>query len=279
MSETPASRLYHPAVTAALAGTKWETPIEVQLSALNVDPRYQSPFSESRARGLARNFRRDAACAIVVSLREDGTLWIIDGQHRVGAAKKVLLKTILAWVYVGLSLKEEAALFAELNTQRKSPTSRAVFNALLCADQEPYISIHQTVREAGLTLSLTNTKGSHSIVCIGTVVSIWRSGGKERLSRVLNIAKAAWPSDDRAFDSYILAGLSHLIKAVDGKHSDERLAQRLSIVAPELLVRGGVLRKHDSGDEMGRCVGFVMLKHVEKRMRRANRSGSYEDAA
>lgn len=274
MASTPQSgkRLYHPDVTAALLSKRWESPTEVNLCDLNVDSRYQAPLSETRARAIAAAFRRESATAIVVSMRDDGTLWIIDGQTRAAAARKVALKTILAWVYTGLSLEEEAALYADANTVRKTPSSKSVFRARLLACEEPYVSINKLVEEAGLSLSLTNTKSSRSIACVGTIVQIWKSGKAEVLSRVLTIACAAWPETDRAFDAYILAGLASLLKMVGAGRSDVWLAERLSLMAPELICRKAALRKHDTGDEMGRCAAQVMLQHVEKRMRRANRT-------
>jgi len=49
---------------------------------------------------------------IRISKREDGTLWVVDGAHRVQAARRLRLDTIPAMIYEGLTVEEEKYMFA-----------------------------------------------------------------------------------------------------------------------------------------------------------------------
>jgi len=53
--------------------------------------------------------------AIIVNRRQDGTLSVIDGQHRAAAAKQLGWETLTCIVVEGLSVQEEALACYHLN--------------------------------------------------------------------------------------------------------------------------------------------------------------------
>src|ERR1700733_1165898 len=67
---------------------------------------YQRPISESRVESLVENFDAGEARDIYVSEREDGTRWVLDGQHTLEALKRVGLKKRSCRVFRGLSVAQ-----------------------------------------------------------------------------------------------------------------------------------------------------------------------------
>lgn len=96
--------------TAVEIGNKIFCCIPVKL--LRIDHEmYQRPLQKS-FKHLLDNWDSDKCDPITVNYRSDGFFYIINGQHRETAAEMLGINQIVCDVFVGLSLKEEAELFA-----------------------------------------------------------------------------------------------------------------------------------------------------------------------
>lgn len=94
---------------------------EVSVSDLNIDPQAQRTLNERRAQNIANNMVREAIGSIIVSKRDDGDLYIVDGQHRWRACVLAGISTIRADVHQGLTQPEEAILFLIKNRESHKP--------------------------------------------------------------------------------------------------------------------------------------------------------------
>jgi hypothetical protein len=72
---------------------------------------YQRPLQRS-FQHIMDNWDNDKCDPITVNYRNDGYFYVINGQHRTEAAKRRNIDSIVCDVFVGLTLKEEAELFA-----------------------------------------------------------------------------------------------------------------------------------------------------------------------
>ena len=96
--------------TAVEIGNKIFCYIPVRL--LRIDHEmYQRPLQKN-FKYLLDNWDSDKCDPITVNYRSDGYWYIINGQHRTEAAKAKGVNQIVCDVFVGLTLKEEADLFA-----------------------------------------------------------------------------------------------------------------------------------------------------------------------
>ena len=92
----------------------------IPIAEMKVDSSYQRLADEKRAKKIADNWDDMKANLIHVSHRADG-YYVIDGNHTRLAYMKIGGKQLPCRVYEGLSVKEEARLFYELNNSQKSP--------------------------------------------------------------------------------------------------------------------------------------------------------------
>ena len=74
----------------------------LSIDELNVDHTYQRDLDQTLAQKIARDYDIVAVDPIIVSMRSDGSLWIVNGQHRAAAAKITGETEILAYVHHGI---------------------------------------------------------------------------------------------------------------------------------------------------------------------------------
>lgn len=102
--------------------------VSIPLVLFEIDYNYQRPVDNVHVEEL-RPFKRHYAGALIASYR-NGRFYIIDGQNRYHAA--VLdgkVKTLNCLVYTGLTAKEEAKIFKDLNTKQKKPNPYSIFKS------------------------------------------------------------------------------------------------------------------------------------------------------
>lgn len=88
----------------------------VPLANLKRDPTYHDPgrLKEKRVAEIAADWDPSGVGTITVSRRHDGSLWVIDGMHRVAAARLLGETHLPAKLFVGLTLEGEALMFQRL---------------------------------------------------------------------------------------------------------------------------------------------------------------------
>lgn len=96
--------------TAVEIGNKVFCCIPTKLLKIDHDM-YQRPLQRN-FKHILDNWDNDKCDPITVNYRSDGFYYVIDGQHRTEAAKAKGINQLVCNVFVGLSLKEEADLFA-----------------------------------------------------------------------------------------------------------------------------------------------------------------------
>lgn len=125
---------------------------------LKIDPEYQRSIlaasSQSLIRRIAQFWDWGLCQPLAVAKRPDGSLTVVDGQHRLEAAKlrsdiAHLPCVITSYANAG----DEAAAFVALNQQRRPLTKLDLFKAALAAEDETAVTIARLLDEAGLTLA------------------------------------------------------------------------------------------------------------------------------
>ena len=122
---------------------------------LTVDPRYQR---DTELRGSQRliarirdNFRWSRFQAILVTRTE--TAWvIIDGQHRVAAARLRGFDLVPSVVISGADLVEQATAFVWANRVRQPISAQVIFRAQLVAGDPIAALVHEVATAAGIRL-------------------------------------------------------------------------------------------------------------------------------
>lgn len=160
---------------------------------LAVDPSYQRSIEASDSQALIRRIAQfwnwDLCQPLVVSRRGDGSLFVIDGQHRLEAAKLRGDIPQLPCVIVAYATSaDEAASFVHLNQQRRPLTKLDLFKAAIASEDPTAVAIMSAITAAGLSVA---PHGNHTawkprmISNIGGIEAAWRQKGEAVTSAAL----------------------------------------------------------------------------------------------
>ncbi|HVX20932.1 MAG TPA: DUF6551 family protein [Acidimicrobiales bacterium] len=210
--ETKAQRGSHP---------QW-----VPVAEMLVNPAAQREYREARADELAAAFDLDAIGSIVLNERE-GHWYIVDGQHRVEALKKIGYsdQSVLCDCFHGLTEQQEADLFLKLN-DRLAVRPFDQFKVGVTAAHTAPTDIRRIVMGAGLRIS--SNGDTNSIGAVAALRSVYREGGEVVLGRALRILRDSWGGASLAFSSENIRGIGMLCQRFDGRLDDKALVQKLA---------------------------------------------------
>ena len=190
---------------------------EIPLADLRIDPHYQRPLNEKKSRQIAQRFEPASASALAVSRREDGSLWVMDGQHRLAAMRSLGHPLALCLVYQGLTLQQEATIFVECNTVRAAPRAISVFMARLAAGDRVALDIYRVLERLGLDLPERvernqnhNKRRIDTIYSVSALDRIYALDGAAELELILTMLRRMWPESPDALTQIPIRGL-HLV--------------------------------------------------------------------
>ena len=224
------------------AGEPWKREL-VLASALRIDPAYQRTFSERWAAEIAARFDTFLAAGIKVSRRADGSLWVIDGQHRVRAWQMVRGDNALIPVDVieGMTVEQEAFLFSQQN-ERRNLRSVQMHHARVAAGDERHLALEQLLAAHGLDSRLNEgTADNHRrFTGIGTLRAIAERGGLAHADETLRLVVAGLARPGMQVAAVHLDGMSALLLRFGPEIDRERLVRVLR-ECDVLQIRGQAL--------------------------------------
>lgn len=205
---------------------------------LRIDMSYQRALSDKKVAIIVRDFNLNKLGELAVSTR-NGTYYLIDGQHRLQAAKQRLLPHVPCRVYSGLTVKEEAELRLAFNSRRLD-TSIEVFKLKLAMNDPTVTAISCIVTEAGLEIGFTthSTDPLH-VRCVGTLERIYTRyrNGADLLAHTLDVSCRVWPNDYIGRAGLVLEGLALFLHYYP-EVTDTELITKLSHHTPRSLLAG-----------------------------------------
>ncbi|MGE0133725.1 MAG: DUF6551 family protein [Dehalococcoidia bacterium] len=183
----------------------------VRLGAIKVDNSYQ-PKEEDRGgiRQIVDHFDERALGVPVVSKRDDGFYYVVDGQRRTAAMRQLfgVEHCITVQVWEGLSREEEAHLFGLLNT-RKELNSLQKFRARLFSGDEVAASIQRIVRKHGLDIALRQGgQAGNRVTAVVALQNVYDRFGAESLDETIRILRAADDGSPQMYVGSAIVGLA-----------------------------------------------------------------------
>lgn len=148
-------------------------PVNLPIGALLVDHSYQrDEVSEANTLAIAKSFSWSAFGILVVMQRDDGSIFIVDGQQRwLAAIRRGDITLIPCLLFKSRGPEHEAQAFIALNLRRVPVRAVAKFNAAVMAAQQPETEIAAWLKEQGFIMS------SHQAQAIDfphLMVSTWK---------------------------------------------------------------------------------------------------------
>jgi hypothetical protein len=172
-------------------------------SELHLDDSYQRSTDNGGSIALIKRIAQTwdwrMCLPLVVSKRDDGTLWVIDGQHRLAAAKlRGDIPFLPCCVGVYGSVADEAAMFVAMNRARKPMNRLDDFHAAIAGGDAEALQIRQIITEAGFTVS--RKTGSQSwvpgeVAFTSAIAKVLRKHGAAICASALTTMAEAFPDE------------------------------------------------------------------------------------
>lgn len=195
-------------------------------------------ISQSKLLDMAKKWSWVACAALVVAKRDDGTFWVIDGQHRYEAAlRRDDIRDLPCLVFdMRGNIKAEAEGFLDVNTNRKSMQYIARFKAENTAEHEDAIFIKQLVEGSGRVIGADGNK--RTVRCVGSLMAWSKRGHRDTLKRI-------WPlidnlHRDTTIHLHLVDGLMQLELSLQQPYSlsDKKIYRRLLEIGEKELLEG-----------------------------------------
>lgn len=208
---------------------------------LNVDHSYQRPLVPKHKK-IAAEYDADAFGVPLVGQRDDGTLWIVDGQQRIAAKKILGHKTVRVDVFASKGPEHEARVFKLVNMNRTKLSSLELFHAMLAAGDETCHAVKEIVEGFGCRIPKGGYQTAKSnyeakrFSCAMTLCRIYDTHGADCLRFVLRAITKSWPADGVATRTELVGGLMLYWSNNNGIVNEERLFPRLASTTPTKIL-------------------------------------------
>lgn len=213
--------------------TEW-----VAIEELQIDPAYQREPNPARVKKIAENFDRALAGVLLVNKRTNGSLFVMDGQHRLEAMKLRKYDMALCNVYQGLTQAQEASIYHTADTQTSKLTALDAFRAKLIAQDAEALDIRRIVEKNGLRIYIQR-EGTHpgkkrpstTIWAIATLQDIYQKDKGKLLDATLELARLSWPGEGEVFKDKFLLGLAHFHQKYQGEYRQQDFIEKMHTIS------------------------------------------------
>jgi hypothetical protein len=194
----------------------------VDLDTLVIDTRYQRELGERGRKAvqtMADSFDWMQFSPVLIAPADGGRFAVIDGQHRVHAAKLCGLRQVPAQIVMA-SASQQASAFVGVNGKVISITAHQVYRAALAAREGWAMRCRDIVEASGCTLATSNPTSKDRkprvIYQIGTVRNMVVKRGQGEALRFVLSGLVAYDNKGRAalFTDYVVRAM---VEAVHGQ--------------------------------------------------------------
>lgn len=212
---------------------------------LLIDAAYQRSLdgspSQALIRRIAQHWNWDLCQPLVVARRDNGGLFVIDGQHRLAAARlRGDIGQLPAVVVQYVKVEDEAASFVHLNQQRRPLGKLDLFKAAVASGDSEASAIVGALDAAGLSLAgHTNYTAwkPGQIANISGIEQSWKKHGAEVTAAALGVMATAFAGQVLRYAGTIFPGIAQVV--ADEFEQSDTFAEDLREAFMALLVTVG----------------------------------------
>lgn len=239
-------------------------PVFIEVSELEIPLEYQREINKNHVDRLVREFNPYHFEPISVS-RRDNKNYVYNGQHRVEAVKKLGLKLVPAVCFEGLSIEEEAVLFAEQSKATRSITPHENLKALITGKDFKSITIKKIADKHNFSISRKKSV-KNSTTAVNSLRYVYEEFGEEVLDTTLGFLDRVWGGSLLApavFTGSFIEGVAYFINNIKGKDVNLVLfAKKLDTITMEAIVRGA--KANDSYSSVKKNIALVLMNYYNK---------------
>lgn len=211
--------------------------VMVPVEELYIDDSYQRPV-QNHAQKIAQEWDDMKCDPLKINYRENGKLYVWDGQHRLIALRLMGVDYVLCVLTVGLTQEQEAELFGCQGNGIKKPDPYDIFKAHVCSGEEIDTAIKIMCDEYGLTVN-RNSKTAGNLSCLTFARDIFKRGDREYFKWVLELLhKSAWNEFPQAHCHKYINALYEVRKKFDEENEfiQRKLVSYLKKTTPDDLL-------------------------------------------
>ena len=189
---------------------------------------YARPLRQWRVNKLIAEWDRQALGVLLLSMRDNGCMAIIDGQHRVEAAKVMGLDAVDAMVYIDLTLEDEARLYRKFGDYLKQ-TALDRFHAGVAEHKPEYLAIQRILTGHQLHVPNSLSGATGSVDAVDALVRVSMIYGLEILDDTLALLHDAWLHEHRAYRAMCITGTAAFLArfGISPRYRRSRLINRM----------------------------------------------------
>lgn len=226
--------------------------VELHAREFSIDLKVQRILNEARADQMADKFQPHALGMVTASKREDGHIYLLDGAHRISAARKASYDGLIATrLFENLTVQEEAELFLSLNSSRAVQAIDR-FKVRITQGEPVAVSINNVLKTYGLHVEWANNQSLNVISAIAALEStyhgagVWKKGDyPDLVDKVIrSLHRAYGENGDRmVYSKVMLEGLGIFIASFGARIDYDRLQYALQGTVPrQIAVQARTLR-------------------------------------
>jgi len=204
---------------------------------------YQRPVRDWKVNKLVREWDERLVDPVTVSLR-DGKLYLVDGQNRVAAMRRMnggkdLM--VVCRMHYGLTYEKEAELCWKLDQAKSRLTLAQAINALKESGTDAEImEILRLMDRNGFEWALNKAiPGDYEIRATRAVLSAYRLLGQDAFDRLLRLLAGAWHGAPSSLKGGFISGMALFVKTYEADLVDRTAIKRLANIDPEEVIRRG----------------------------------------
>lgn len=207
----------HMKAAGRLAGTDHGgTYLDIAANKIKKPDYYQRPFRENRAIDYALNFSWRAFHVLNVARRKDGSLYFMDGQHRLQAAMLAFGDRIEVpcMVYDVATMREEAEVYNMVNMDRRGLTLADKWKSRHAAEDPYVIEIESLLAEWGLTPAPIRGRTASEpgqVQALSFLEWALKKAGPGSIREVLGTLSAVFGDNPGGYVEQFLRGLWHFV--------------------------------------------------------------------
>jgi hypothetical protein len=199
---------------------------------LQIDPAYQRslevPSSQTLIRRIAVHWDWGLCQPLSVARRIDGGLYVVDGQHRLEAARlRGDIQQLPCVVTMFASAAEEAASFVALNQQRRPLNRLQLFRAALAANDQEAATINRALASCDMWIGSSNDLSIQkpgALTCVAGLENCLRVHGSATLTAALEILSQSFKGERYRYAGTLFPGIAAIV--ADEVARDARFARQ-----------------------------------------------------
>lgn len=184
---------------------------QVKPNDLMVDLSYQREINKNKIVNIVKSYNPNAIGVVTLSIRENGDLYIIDGQHRVEALKQLGYgnSDINAIVFFDLTIQEEARLFVIMNENRTKPKKSDLYKASIKSGDNNLIELNNMLNRNNIVVD--DRPGDGIMRAIGTLDKVTAKIGIVNAEKVVQVLMSANGNNSTSFQAQYITAVSTII--------------------------------------------------------------------